>query len=231
MRIAAIIPAAGVGTRMGGNIPKQFLKLGSHPLLIHTLAVFESWSGVEKIIVVIPEKERNRITEWVDRYNLKKVHRIVSGGPRRQDSVYNGLKAVGQEIDIVLIHDGVRPLVTSQLLEKCAETADHTGTAIAAIPIKDTVKEVGENKIILRTLDRNRLWAAQTPQGFRREILMKAMEQAIRDSFIGTDEASLVERLNIPVTMVEGSHQNIKITTPEDLFFAEAIMNTSICIN
>lgn len=226
MRIAAIIPAAGAGTRMEGDIPKQFMELDSRPILITTLTVFENWSGVDEVIVAVPANEQERMSEWVDRYNLGKISQIVSGGPRRQDSVYNGLKTVGEEVDIVLVHDGVRPLVTPQILQSCAEKASHTGAAIAAVPIKDTVKEAGDEKTVLRTLDRGRLWSVQTPQGFRREILVKAMEQAARDSFTGTDEASLVERLDIPVSIIEGSYENIKITTPEDLLLAKFIINT-----
>ena len=185
--------------------------------------MFENWSGADEVIVVTPENYEGLVAKWVDSYQLKKVRQIVCGGARRQDSVYNGLKAVGQEIDIVLVHDGVRPLVTPQILQCCAETASRTGAAIAAVPVKDTIKEAND-KTVIRTLNRNRLWAVQTPQGFKKDILIKAMEQAKQDSFTGTDEASLVERVNIPVTIVEGSYENIKITTPEDLLIAEIFL-------
>ncbi len=222
MRIAAIIPAAGAGRRMEGDIPKQFMELDSRPILVWTLEVFESWQGVDEIIVVVPSNQEDRVAEW-DTY--RKVTQIVSGGPRRQDSVYNGLKTVGDEIDIVIVHDGVRPLVTSQILQSCAEEASRTGAAIAAVPIKDTVKKAGDDKTVLKTLDREHLWSVQTPQAFSREILLKAMEQATQDSFTGTDEASLVERMNVPVSIVEGSYENIKITTPEDLLLAKFILS------
>jgi 2-C-methyl-D-erythritol 4-phosphate cytidylyltransferase len=208
---------------MEGDVPKQFMELDSRPILVSTLEVFESWQGVDEIIVVVPANEQDRVAEWTEKY--RKVTQIVSGGPRRQDSVYNGLKAVGDEIDIVIVHDGVRPLVTPQILQNCAEVASRTGAAIAAVPIKDTVKEAGDKKTALRTLDRGRLWSVQTPQAFSREILMQAMEKAAQDSFTGTDEASLVERLNIPVSIVEGSYENIKITTPEDILFAKLILS------
>ena len=226
MRRSAIIPAAGSGTRMEGDIPKQFMELDSRPILAWTLEVFESWQGVDEIVVVVPANQEDRVAELVDTYRLKKVTQVVSGGPRRQDSVYNGLMAVGDEIDIVIVHDGVRPLVTPQILQSCAEVASRTGAAIAAVPIKDTIKEAGDDKTVLKTLDRGRLWSVQTPQAFSREILIKAMEQANQDSFTGTDEASLVERLNVPVSIVEGSYENIKITTPEDLLLAKFILNT-----
>ena len=225
MKIAAIIPAAGSGTRMEIDVPKQFLELDSRPILVHTLTVFENWPGVDEVIVVVPTDEQQRISEWINKYILKKPCRVVCGGSRRQDSVYNGLKIVGEDVGIVMVHDGVRPLVTPQILQSCAEEAYHTGAAIAAVRMKDTIKEAGEEKTVLKTLDRNRLWSVQTPQAFKREILTKAMQQAAQDSFTGTDEASLVERLDVPVSIVEGSYENIKITTPEDLLLAKFILS------
>jgi 2-C-methyl-D-erythritol 4-phosphate cytidylyltransferase len=224
MKVAVIIPAAGAGKRMRGEIPKQFMELNSRPMLVHTLTVFEHWAGAESVVVVVPENEQDRVAGWTEDYQLKKIIQIVCGGPRRQDSVYNGLRALRQEIDIVLVHDGVRPMISTSILDNCAEAVSNTGAAIAAVPIKDTIKEIADDKMVIRTLDRNRLWAVQTPQGFRKEILMRAMEQAAKDSFTGTDEASLVERLKIPITVVEGCYKNIKITTAEDLLLAETFL-------
>lgn len=225
MKVAVIIPAAGAGKRMAREVPKQFLELSSCPILVHTLTVFEHWAGAESVVVVVPEDEQDRVAGWVDDYQLKKITQIVCGGPRRQDSVYNGLRALRQEVDIVLVHDGVRPLISTLVLDNCVKAVSNTGAAIAAVPLKDTIKEIADDKMVIKTLDRNRLWAVQTPQGFRKEILMRAMEQAAQDSFTGTDEASLVERLKIPITIVEGCYENIKITTAEDLLLAETFLN------
>jgi 2-C-methyl-D-erythritol 4-phosphate cytidylyltransferase len=224
-KVVAVIPAGGTGKRMGTVVPKQFLMLGEWPLILHALLVFERSPAVAEIILVVPADERDRaLSEVVNRYGLKKVHKVVAGGATRQESVYQGLKETDENTEIVVVHDAVRPFVTEDLVERSIETARQEGGSIVAVPMKDTPKQVGLDGKIQRTLDRAGLWLAQTPQTFRREILIEAYRKAEVDRLHATDDAALVERLGHPVAIVPGSWENIKITTPEDLVIAEAIL-------
>lgn len=224
-KVVAVIPAGGTGKRMGTAICKQFLMLGEWPLILHALLVFERTPAVEAVIMVVPADERDRaLREVVDRYGLKKVQKVVAGGATRQESVYHGLKETEADAEIVVVHDAVRPFVTEELIERSIELARQEGGAIVAVPMKDTPKQVGPDGKIQRTLDRSGLWLAQTPQTFRRGILIEAYRKADIDRLHATDDAALVERLGHPVAIVPGSWENIKITTPEDLVIAEAIL-------
>jgi 2-C-methyl-D-erythritol 4-phosphate cytidylyltransferase len=225
MRVVAIIPAAGRGRRMGTQRPKAFLPLGGIPLLTHTLRKFEACPQVDEIFPLVPEGEvllwENEILRSSD---LKKVSRILAGGPERQDSVYLGLKAVAGQADFAIIHDGVRPFVSPELLAHVLSETRRWKAVVTALPAGDTIKEVSAEKEVLRTVDRSRLWVIQTPQSFEYGLITRAHEKAKEEGFYGTDDASLVERLGMPVKVIEGSRFNIKITTPEDLILGEALL-------
>jgi len=210
---------------MGTATPKQFLTIGDVPLILHCLLVFERAPSVSQVILVVPENERERtLADVIKRYDIKKVLRVVAGGVTRQESVYEGLKASDPEADIVVVHDGVRPFVTEDLIERSIAEARHTGGAIVAVPMKETVKQVGADGHILCTIDRSSLWLAQTPQAFRRALLLEAYERAKSERFDATDEAGVMERFGHKVAIIPGRWDNIKITTPEDLQMAEAIL-------
>jgi 2-C-methyl-D-erythritol 4-phosphate cytidylyltransferase len=223
MMYQVVVPAAGQGKRMQAGKNKQFIELDSKPVIIHTLMVFEQDKACTGVILVINENERTIFEELIVKYSIHKVSSIVSGGLERQHSVYNGLLAIAG-VEIVLVHDGARPFVKQQLLSKLVSKAYESGAAIAAVPVKDTIKKATSVNKVVETVERSSLWAVQTPQAFRVSVLKQAHEKAIEDEFLGTDEASLVERMDHEVIIVESDYQNIKLTTPEDLIFAEAIL-------
>lgn len=226
MAAFVIIPAAGAGRRMGAEINKQYLALAGRPILAHTLNLFQKHPSIDAIFVVSPPEEIGYCrSEVVQRYGFGKVRDVVEGGAERQDSVRNGLAACGRgEEDIVLIHDGVRPFFPFVMVDPVIETASKVGGCVVGVPVKDTIKEVDDG-LIAGTPPRGRLWQAQTPQAFPLRVIRDAHEAALLDGFRGTDDASLVERLGLPVAMVEGSYRNIKITTPEDLVLARAFLD------
>jgi 2-C-methyl-D-erythritol 4-phosphate cytidylyltransferase/2-C-methyl-D-erythritol 2,4-cyclodiphosphate synthase len=227
-KVAAIIPAAGSGSRMGLHSPKQFFELEGTPILIHTLQVFQQADAVGHIVVVVPQDNCSPVAELVQEYELTKVFKVVSGGKYRQDSVLAGLEVLPREIELVLVHDGVRPFVPVSVIENCIDVAEKEGAAMAAIPVKDTLKAVLPDGVIEHTIDRTGVWQAQTPQAARISLLKKAFANVAENkSFVVTDEASLLEHINISVKVVEGSEKNIKITRPEDLFLAQAILMES----
>lgn len=211
-----------MGRRMGSR-KKNYLTLIDRPVLAHTLGVFEASPLVDSIILVVPHSDERFCREEIAwRYGLSKVAKIIAGGKERQDSVGNGLlEAAGY--GLIMVHDGARPLVTADMIENILKAASVYGAAIAAVPVKDTVKE-GYGGLVSRTLPREGLWSVQTPQAFRSDIITGAFEKACKDGFTGTDESSLVERLGTPVRIVEGSYENIKITTEEDMVMAECIL-------
>ncbi len=226
MKVIALVPAAGMGKRMGAEINKQYLLLACKPIVAHTLQVFEDAPFVDDIYVIVPEAEIPYCREQVvERYGFTKVRGIVAGGAERQNSVMNGLKAVSDagDDDVVLIHDGVRPFVTRQILKHSVETARQHDGALVAVPVKDTVKVVKDGSVVA-TPRREELWLAQTPQAFRYPVILAAHEIAEAERYLGTDDASLVEWLGKEVHVVMGDYRNIKITTPEDLILAEAFL-------
>lgn len=224
-RVAAIIPAAGSGRRMGRSTPKQFLLLDDIPVLVYTLKVFESSPLIDEICLVVPPgmEDRCRI-ELLEAYGLKKVGRVISGGETRQASVYQGLLKIPSGMDRVVVHDGVRPFLSEALLRRVLEAATEEVGAIAAMPLKETPKQVREDGTVLSTPDRARLYLAQTPQVFPRKVLMEAYQKAYADGVVSTDDSALVERLGFPVRIVAGAWDNIKITTAEDLHLAGKIL-------
>lgn len=222
--VAAIIPAGGAGRRFGPAQPKQFVELAGWPVLAHTLTRFDQVIGVDQIILVVPYDHVREVRKnIVDPLGLIKALYITAGGETRQESVYQGFLALDDEIDLVVIHDAVRPLVRASIIEEVITAARDYGAAIAAMPVRDTLKRV-ENGMVQDTLDRNLVWQAQTPQAFERQCLAEALAAARRDGFVGTDEASLVERTGAPVRIVHGAAENIKITMPEDLILAETLI-------
>jgi 2-C-methyl-D-erythritol 4-phosphate cytidylyltransferase/2-C-methyl-D-erythritol 2,4-cyclodiphosphate synthase len=224
-QVAAIIPAAGSGIRMGLSSPKQFFELKGVPILIHTLRIFQQAESIGLIIVVVPSEHRLWVEDLVRSYDLTKVYRVIAGGNKRQDSVLAGLEALPEEVELVLVHDGVRPFVPISVVENCLQEAETSGAAMAAIQAKDTLKAVSGQKIIERTINRADVWQAQTPQVARKLLLKKAYALAAeKDGFIATDEAGLLELLGYPVKVVKGAEKNIKITRPEDLTLARAII-------
>jgi len=224
-RVTAVVPAGGTGKRMGAGAPKQFLMLGGVPMMVHTLRALERAPSVTDVVLVVPKEEQARaLSEVVERHGLKKVLKVVPGGATRQESVHHGLHEVAEDVEIVVVHDAVRPFVTPDLIERSIEAARKHGGAIAAVPMKDTPKQAGPDGLIQRTLDRHELWLAQTPQTFRRALVVEAYRKAEIEHVHGTDDAALVERLGHKVGLVEGSWENIKITTPEDMILAEAIL-------
>ncbi len=229
MRVTALIPAAGMGKRMAAGMNKQYLQLGDRPILAHTLAVFESAPFVDDVYLIIPEDEIPYCREnVVERFGFAKVRRIVAGGSERQHSVLNGLRAVEQAgpDDPVIIHDGVRPFIPLSVIESSVATARTHDGALVAVPVKDTVKVVRDG-LVVETPPRETLWLAQTPQTFRYGVIRDAHERAEAEGWLGTDDASLVERLGKSVRIVPGVYGNFKITTPEDLVLAEAFLKQS----
>ncbi|WP_055105049.1 2-C-methyl-D-erythritol 4-phosphate cytidylyltransferase [Paenibacillus ihumii] len=217
----AIIVAAGRGTRMGTKESKQYLKLQDKPIIIHTLEVFDRHPLIAEIVLVTGEQDVGRAEAWIDEYGITTPTKVIPGGAERQHSVYQGLLQMSS--NWVLVHDGVRPFVTEEQVTACYEAAVAHGASVLAVPVKDTVKQVNEQGWVTATPDRRSLWAIQTPQAFRRMDLMEAHEQAAREGFVGTDDSMLVERLGTPVRVVEGAYSNIKITTPDDLDYAEFV--------
>lgn len=210
---------------MGGAVPKQYLAVGDEPLLVHTLRVLQASSAIQEVILAVPAADRDYcLTQIVTPHHFSKVTKIVAGGEHRQDSVRHALAEVGPETDLVLVHDAVRPFLTEEMVQRVLEQAAKHGAAIIAIPMRDTVKQVGDDHVIQRTVDRTPLWLAQTPQAFRRDWLEHAHRKALLEGVQATDDAHLIELLGRSVVVVEGSGENIKVTRPEDIVIGEAIL-------
>jgi 2-C-methyl-D-erythritol 4-phosphate cytidylyltransferase len=207
---------------MGSDIPKQFLLLDGKPVLHHTLSVLDQCSIVDEVILVVSKKEIEMVEQQIP-VSHPKVTKVIMGGKERQDSVSNGLQSLGSETDIVVVHDGVRPFVTPDLIRETVEAARDFGAAISAIPVSDTIKKVNPEGLVEQTVDRSGLWRVQTPQTFQVSLLKEALEKAQTDNFYGTDESSLIEYLGREVKVIPGSEFNIKITRSEDLVLGEKI--------
>jgi 2-C-methyl-D-erythritol 4-phosphate cytidylyltransferase len=224
-RVCAIIPAAGGGTRMGGALSKVLIPIGGVPVLIRTLGKFERSEVVDDVVVALRPADQARVEELIAEAGLTKVRKIVPGGGERQDSVRLALSAILEKgTGVVVVHDGARPFVNPELIEKVVDAAFAFGAASAAIRPKDTVKIADAGGGGIRTPDRNLCWLAQTPQAFRTELFVDAMERAVSDGFYGTDDISLLERLGVEVVIIEGSTANIKVTTPEDVEIARVLL-------
>lgn len=222
MTYQVIIPAAGQGKRMGAGRNKLLLSLSGTPVLLHTLKVFEQDEQCDGIILAVHPDDKALFQELLKRFGINKVIRIVNGGTERQHSIYNALKTVHSD-GIILVHDAARPFIQKEHIHRLTVAAIETGAAIIGVPAKDTMKKIDAG-VVSETVERSSLWAVQTPQAFRASILRNAYEKAEEENYVGTDDSSLVERLGYSVTIVEGDYDNIKLTTPEDLYFAEAIL-------
>jgi len=225
MKTGALIAAAGKGLRMRGRVKKPFIPLKGIPLLYYTLKTFEEFEGVENIYLVLDEADFEYcMGEIIQKYGIKKVSQLVSGGERRQDSVWNGLRAMNGHCDIVIVHDGARPFISTEILQRLMAAMKDAQAVVTAIPALDTIKRVDGTGIVVDTLQRNTLFHIQTPQGFRYDLIQEAYRRAFEEGIEGTDDAYFVERMGMPVKVIEGSSFNIKITTPEDIALAHYIL-------
>lgn len=226
MKAVAIIVAAGEGRRLGGTVPKVYIPLSGRPMLLRTLDKFCSTRHIIRVIIVAAASELSRCEAMLRADPaLKRCPWIIqSGGATRQESVKRGLDKVEAGVDVIAIHDGARPFVSAGLIDRCVEAAYDRGAAAVGLPARDTIKFVSENRWVQSTPERSALWEIQTPQAFRKELIMEAHEQAVRQGLQATDDAMLVERMGTAVYVIEGERTNFKITLPEDLLFAEALI-------
>jgi 2-C-methyl-D-erythritol 4-phosphate cytidylyltransferase len=224
--ISVVIAAGGKGRRMGADTPKQFLSLGGVPILERTIAAFHSLREVREIVLVVPAGYISRTGALVRRAGFTKVGDVVEGGKERQASVFNGLKSCSFRTGVILVHDAVRPLVGRRAIMSVVRAASRYGAAVVGVPVRDTIKVGSQRRpgFYARTLRRDELWAVQTPQGFRFPLLWEAHRRACSSGFVGTDDASLVERMGTPVRIVRGTETNIKITSPDDRKLAEFLL-------
>ena len=223
MSVSAVIVAAGTSKRMNDGVDKLAVQLSGKPLLAWTISRFESAEIIDEIIVVTREDEIGTVKEMTKSEGFRKVSSVVKGGAYRQHSTQNGLNAVSKDSKVVLIHDGARPLIRTSDIKQIVASAEENGAALLAVPSKDTVKEV-QNGIVTQTLPRESVWLAQTPQGFRKELLQEAFSSAEKEGYIGTDEASLVERIGKDVAIVEGHSSNIKVTVTPDIGVVQSLL-------
>ncbi len=229
MRVTAIIVAAGEGKRLGGRVSKSFLPIAGRPLVLRTLDRFFATQSIEKVILVVAEKELRQSQALIPliQNDPNLSHRpwvLRAGGATRQESVRRGLEKLDTDCEIVAIHDGARPFVSSSLIDRCVDEAYRIGAVVIGVPVRDTIKVVSEEHWVQATPARNTLWDIQTPQVFRKEIIVEAHEWGVRQAIEATDDAMLVERIGQPVFLLEGERTNIKITVPEDILLAEALL-------
>jgi len=224
MSVSVIIPAAGFGERMGAAIGKQFLLLAGKPVLVHTLERFQACGAVDEILVATRPSSFPLIAEYASAFGLTKLRPPVEGGERRQDSVANALRHLAPDADIVAVHDAVRPFVRLKEIEQSIETARYFGASVVAVRAKDTMKLASTDGRVERTLNRASLWSVQTPQTFRRQVLLDAYAHAAARGLSATDDSFLAEQTGLSPIIVEGSYENIKITTPDDLLLAELLL-------
>lgn len=225
MKVCAIVAAAGRGKRLGTQIPKPFVMLNNYPIIYYSLNVLSESEVIDYILVIVA---KDRVVycqqEVVEKYKFSKIYNVIEGGEHRQDSIYNGLKKVLPDTDLILIHDGARPFVTHQLIERTIAEAKEIGAAIVGVPPVDTIKSINDEQWVGETLDRDKLVMIQTPQVFRYTLLKDAYEKAYQENFYATDDALLVKRIGGKIKLVDGDYENIKITVPYDLLVAEAIL-------
>ncbi|MBQ6370067.1 MAG: 2-C-methyl-D-erythritol 2,4-cyclodiphosphate synthase [Firmicutes bacterium] len=219
-RVAVIIAAAGKGTRLGAPIPKQFLKIGGQPVIIKAMKVFDQMEEVDHIFVVAGEDYVDYCTDLIGQYGFEKMETVVEGGVLRQDSVYNALQEMNRRkpgVEYVLIHDAARPFISQEVIRNVLRATEEKGAAVACVAMTNSVRRLGAGEDKSESVDRSEYYAVQTPQGFRKSLLIDAYEKAYDDSFFGTDDAAIVEHAGGEIAMVDGEYQNIKITTKEDL--------------
>jgi 2-C-methyl-D-erythritol 4-phosphate cytidylyltransferase len=226
MKTSAIIVSAGKGVRMNRSTPKQYLLLQGKPVLCHTVMAFNKCPEVDEILLVVPEKDiqycRERLLSGL---HLETPVKVLAGGERRQDSVFNGILSIDDRHGIVVIHDGVRPLIQPEMISRCIDNAKLSGACILGVPLQDTLKMVDKDSLIQATIDRENLWAAQTPQAFHYQLIRDAHETAAKAGVETTDDAALLERMGLRVHILRGTGENLKITTNDDLVLADAILS------
>lgn len=224
MEYTVVLPAAGSGTRMKADKNKLLLELVGKPVFIHTLEVFQKDPACQSIWLAVKKEEQPIMESYVREFGLTKVAGYAIGGRERQDSVRACLEAI-PPCELVLVHDAARPFIERRVITQLAETAEAHGAAIAGVRVKDTIKKA-HSGIVAETVDREALWIIQTPQAFRYPLLLEAAKSAEADRFLGTDEAMLIERLGLPVRIVESTYENVKMTTPDDLVYGKAILES-----
>jgi 2-C-methyl-D-erythritol 4-phosphate cytidylyltransferase len=222
--VSALIVAAGKGTRMGLNLDKLFLELAGWPVVAHTWRRFDSADVMDELILVIRDGMQGAFQKLGQQLKPRKPFRLVAGGRERQDSVWNGLAALSPATEIVAIQDAARPCTSPDLIAATIQAARQTGAAVAAQPVTDTIKESADGKIIERTLDRSRLWAVQTPQAFRVEIIRRALDTVRQQNLLVTDDTAACELIGQPVQLVPSAAPNPKVTRPEDLAYVELLL-------
>ncbi len=219
-RVAVVIAAAGQGSRLGAPVPKQYLKIGGQPVLVKAMKVFEHMDAIDHIFVVAGEDYLEHCEELIREHGFRKVESVVPGGAQRQDSVYNALQEMNRcrpGVEYVLIHDAARPFISEDVILNVLKATEETGSAVACVAMKNSVRRLGADSSRSESVDRSEYYSVQTPQGFRKSMLIAAYEKAFDDSFYGTDDAAIVEHAGGEITIVDGEYQNIKITTKEDL--------------
>ena len=225
MRTLAIVLAGGAGKRMGSSTSKQFLLLDNRPILVHTLQIFQECRSVDGIYLVVNHRDLPIIQEEIlETYHFSKIMKLVIGGRLRQDSVRNGLEAIDESCDVVIIHDAARPFVSPAFVEKSIFLMEMFDAVVPAIPARDTIKVISKEGFVLKTLERDSLWHIQTPQTFKYDLIAKAYREGMAKKLCGYDDSTFIEYLGKKVKVVEGSPYNIKITTPEDLLIARGIL-------
>lgn len=223
--VTAIIVAGGSGSRMGTQTKKQYLKIKGKEILVYAIECFEKMPEIQDIIVVVGEQECSDVEYLLkETYQLKKVRAVVAGGKERQDSVFNGIQAVNEQTEYIVIHDAARPLIMQGTIRAALDTAYRSRATVIAVPVKDTIKVVSQEGKIKNTPDRNTLWSVQTPQIFEKALIVEAHQYAREQGISATDDSMLVEAIGVPVYITEGEYTNIKITTPEDLIIAERLL-------
>jgi 2-C-methyl-D-erythritol 4-phosphate cytidylyltransferase len=223
---SAILVAAGKSARMGAGVDKLFLKVAGRPVVAHTWQRFDEAECIGEIILVVREGRRRKFEQLAEKYRFQKPFRIVIGGTERQDSVWNGLLALSVTAEVVAIHDAARPCVSDELITATVKRAEETGAAVAAQPVTDTIKESADGRLIERTLDRSKLWAVQTPQAFRVDVIRRAISAARQQRLIFTDDTAACELIGQPVRLISRLSPNPKVTVPSDLPLIEALLKT-----
>jgi len=224
MKVTAVVPSAGRGKRIKSRIQKPYLNLGGKPVLAHTLEALNSSSSIDDIIVAVDKNAITKAKKIIDRYKIRKVTAVVQGGRRRSESVYNCLKLVDTGCDYVVIHDGARPFIDEGTIKRALNAAKKGGASVAGVPLVPTIKVVDKNLNVVSTPPRHRFWITQTPQVFKRDLILKAYRSFGARKMDPTDDSTLVESMGVKVKMVMGSYRNIKITTPEDIKLAKALL-------
>lgn len=223
-KIMAVVPAAGIGKRLGAQTNKPFERINNKPLILWALETLEGMTEIREIIPVLKEADMRYAADLFERHNISKVKKIATGGKKRQDSVYKGLQLIDDRTCLVMIHDAVRPLIEERIVKEALRELQNCDGIVTGVPVKDTIKKTDGN-VVTETLKRNTLWAIQTPQIFTYASLYRAYESAMADAYYATDDAALVEHYGGTVKVIKGSYTNIKITTPEDISIAEILLN------